>query len=306
MHRTNADSREETFIMTAHQPIVVGVDGQSALAAVTWAAREAVYHDAPLVLVTVTSMPGDSGVPTGIPAGFFDDQGLAARKRLEKAEEFARAAAHGHDIDIEIARGTGSPTRELLERSETARMVVVGSNRYGPVERALLGSVSTAVVTHARCPVAVVRELPHTEVTEIVGPVVVGVDGTANSEPAISVAFEEAAQRQVGLVAVHAWSDIDLDLAGWRGSGFEWEKQHTREMALLAESLSGRAEEYPDVKVQAVVVIDRPVHNLRAQAERAQLLVVGSRGRGGFASMLLGSTSRALLHTVTCPLIVAR
>ncbi|KAF0961133.1 universal stress protein [Rhodococcus sp. T7] len=292
--------------MTAHQPIVVGVDGQSALAAVTWAAREAVYHDAPLVLVTVTSMPGDSGVPTGIPAGFFDDQGLAARKRLEKAEEFARAAAHGHDIDIEIARSTGSPTRELLERSETARMVVVGSNRYGPVERALLGSVSTAVVTHARCPVAVVRELPHTEVTEIVGPVVVGVDGTANSEPAISVAFEEAAQRQVGLVAVHAWSDIDLDLAGWRGSGFEWEKQHTREMALLAESLSGRAEEYPDVKVQAVVVIDRPVHNLRAQAERAQLLVVGSRGRGGFASMLLGSTSRALLHTVTCPLIVAR
>lgn len=292
--------------MTAHQPIVVGVDGQSALAAVTWAAREAVYHDAPLVLVTVTSMPGDSGVPTGIPAGFFDDQGLAARKRLEKAEDFARAAGHGHDIDIEIARGTGSPTRELLERSETARMVVVGSNRYGPVERALLGSVSTAVVTHARCPVAVVRELPHTEVTEIVGPVVVGVDGTANSEPAISVAFEEAAQRQVGLVAVHAWSDIDLDLAGWRGSGFEWEKQHTREMALLAESLSGRAEEYPDVKVQAVVVIDRPVHNLRAQAERAQLLVVGSRGRGGFASMLLGSTSRALLHTVTCPLIVAR
>ena len=292
--------------MTAHKPIVVGVDGQSALQAVTWAAREAVYHDAPLVLVTVTSGFGDPGVPAGIPARFFDDKELAARKRLAKAEEFARAAADGHDIDIEIARGTGSPAHELLERSKTARMVVVGSNRYGPVERALLGSVSTAVVIHAQCPVAVVRELPHTDVTEIVGPVVVGVDGTANSGPAISVAFEEAAQRHVGLVAVHAWSDIDLDLAGWRGSGFEWEKQHTREMALLAESLAGRAEDYPDVKVQPVAVIDRPVHNLRAQAERAQLLIVGSRGRGGFASMLLGSTSRALLHSVTCPLIVAR
>ena len=80
----------------------------------------------------------------------------------------------------------------------------------------------------------------------------------------------------------------------------------SRERALLSESVAGRAEEFPDVTVRPLVVMDQPARNLREQAEHAQLVVVGSRGRGGFTSMLLGSTSRALAHSVTCPLIVVR
>jgi nucleotide-binding universal stress UspA family protein len=182
--------------------------------------------------------------------------------------------------------------------------MVVGANKHGLIERAILGSVSAAVVTHAHCPVAVVRGLPHTDVNDISGPVVVGVDGSAHSEPAITMAFEEAALRGVELVATHAWADVDLHAPF--PSDNDWSTVVERETALLSESLAGRAEEFPDVKVRPVVVMDDPVRNLREQAEHAQLLMVGSRGRGGFTSMLLGSTSRALVHTVTCPLIVVR
>nr|EJI95840.1 universal stress family protein [Rhodococcus sp. JVH1] len=298
-------SRElEETIMTA-QPIVVGVDGsQSSLQAVSWAAREAALRGAPLTLVTTMFVPGTYGVPIGVPASLFEEEELDGKKRLARAEETATAAEAGHTLDIDVAFCTGTPAGELIERSKSARMVVVGANRAGIIERALLGSVSAAVATHAHSPVAVICGLPHTEVNSIEGPVVVGVDGSAHSEPAISMAFEEAALRQTELVAVHAWSDVDLY------APFPSENNRTaivnRETALLSESLAGRAEEFPDVKVRSVVVMDQPVRNLRDHAGDAQLLVVGSRGRGGFTSLLLGSTSRALMHSVTCPLLIVR
>lgn len=154
---------------------------------------------------------------------------------------------------------------------------------------------------------AVIRGLPDSEVTRLEGPVVVGVDGSAHSEPAISMAFEEAALRQCELVAVHAWSDVDLPPVHHEGGSVSgWKQVVTQETALLSESLAGRAEDFPDVKVRTMVVMDRPVRNLREQADNARLLVVGSRGRGGFTSMLLGSTSRALMHSVRCPILVVR
>jgi nucleotide-binding universal stress UspA family protein len=120
------------------------------------------------------------------------------------------------------------------------------------------------------------------------------------------MAFEEAALRQSELVAVHAWSDIVLQLSLDGGSDAEWMRDAANETALLSENLAGRAENYPDVKVHTIVVRDRPTQHLREQAENAQLLVVGSRGRGGFSSMLLGSTSRALMHSAACPLLIVR
>jgi nucleotide-binding universal stress UspA family protein len=185
-------------------------------------------------------------------------------------------------------------------------MVVVGANRQGIVERAFLGSVSSAVAAHAHCTAAVIRGAADRDINDRSGPVVVGVDGSRHSESAISMAYEEAALRQAELVAVHAWSDITLVIAPDRGSDAEWRRAAENETAVLSENLAGRAEEYPDVKVRTVVVRDRPARNLREQAENAQLLVVGSRGRGGFTNMLLGSTSRALMHSVACPLLIVR
>lgn len=291
--------------MTTRRPIVAGVDGsESSLQAVSWAAHEAALRNVPLTLVTTMFVPGAYGMPVGVPASFFEEEELECKARLVRAEEVATRAVPGHTLEIDTAFCMGAPSGELVERSKSALMVVVGANRHGIIDRTVLGSVSAAVVTHAHAPVAVVRDLPHTEINDVAGPVVVGVDGSANSEPAISAAFEEAALRQVELVAVHAWSDVELHAPF--PSDVDWTQVESHEGAILSESLAGRAEDFPDVQVRPVVVMDQPVRNLREQAERAQLLVVGSRGRGGFASMLLGSTSRALLHTVTCPLLIVR
>jgi len=291
--------------VTAHQPIVVGVDGSpSSLQAVSWAAMEAARRGAPLTLVTTAIVTGGYVVPIGMPDTFYEEEQLEAERRLAEAESLVAQVAQGHTVEVEKAVSQDAPARELIERSKSARMVVVGANRRGLIERALLGSVSAAVVTHAHSPVAVVRGLPHVDVNDISGPVVVGVDGSKHSEHAVAMAFEEASMRGAELVAVHVWSDVDLHAPF--PSDFEWSQVQERERATLAESLAGYSGEFPDVPVRTVVVMDEPVRSLRDQAEHAQLLVVGSRGRGGFTGLLLGSTSRALLHHVTCPMLVVR
>jgi len=137
---------------------------------------------------------------------------------------------------------------------------------------------------------------------------VVGVDGSPTSEAAIAMAFEEASLRNVDLVAVHAWTDFSSDYSYAYAHQFlmDWNRVETEEQELLAQRLAGWQEKYPDVMVHRAVTRDRPVHHLLEHAAQAQLLVVGSRGRGGFSGMLLGSTSQALIYHAPCPLLVVR
>ncbi|MEV0946693.1 universal stress protein [Rhodococcus sp. NPDC049939] len=293
--------------MSARRPILVGTDGSaSSLQAVAWAAQEAALRSSPLLVITTNFVPGGYGIPMGVPANFFEDEQRDAKNRLAAAVQLAADTVPGRSSEVEATLCTGTPAGELIERSKSAAMVVVGPNKRGIIERGFLGSVSSAVIAHAQCPAAVVRANPDYEVTGAEGPVVVGVDGSEHSMAAISIAFEEAALRGCELVAVHAWSDVKLP-KGASGDD-ESRVQHalTEQTAVLSASLAGRAEEFPDVDVRMEVVIDDPVRNLRKQADNARLLVVGSRGRGGFTSMLLGSTSRALMHSVRCPLLIVR
>jgi nucleotide-binding universal stress UspA family protein len=165
-----------------------------------------------------------------------------------------------------------------------------------------LGSVSTGLVHHAHCPVAIIHDedplMPHPSLA----PVVVGVDGSPASERAVAIAFEEASLRGVDLVAVHAWSDTGL----LEFPGADWSELRIRAEETLSERLAGWAERYPDVLVRRIVVADRPAHQLLEQAAAAQLLVVGSHGRGGFAGMVLGSVSTSVIHGARMPVIVAR
>ncbi|WP_175427977.1 universal stress protein [Rhodococcus pyridinivorans] len=288
--------------MTAHHPIVAGVDGSRAsLQAVAWAAREAERRRLPLSLVTIVSVRNTFGVPIGMPAGFFEQEESEGRDMLLDAAEYARRAVPEGELDIETHLCTDSPSLELVDRSKSASMVVVGAgdNRFG-WER--FGSVSRAVVTHTHAPAVVVRKLPHVDVNDISGPVVVGVDGSEHSVRAVSAAFEEASLRGTDVVAVHAWSD--LDVRGPFRFRIDWDSVENKERALLSESLAGHGEEFPDVRVHPVVVLDQPSHYLASHAADAQLLVLGRRGRGGFPSLMLGSTTWALLHTVTCPVMV--
>jgi nucleotide-binding universal stress UspA family protein len=120
------------------------------------------------------------------------------------------------------------------------------------------------------------------------------------------MAFEEASLRGADLVAVHTWTEFtsDTEYAYARQFTGDWDDVEADEREKLAVGLAGWQEKYPDVTVRQVVTRDRPVRCLLEHAADAQLVVVGSRGHGGFAGMLLGSTSQALIYHAPCPLLV--
>jgi nucleotide-binding universal stress UspA family protein len=133
-------------------------------------------------------------------------------------------------------------------------------------------------------------------------PVVLGVDGSPASELATGIAYDAASRRGVELVVVHAISDSDL--IEMPRADYATLEQQAHEM--LGERLAGWAERYPDVTVRRVVVWARPAKALIEQSEKAQLVVVGSHGRGGFTGMLLGSVGFAVAQAARMPVIVAR
>jgi nucleotide-binding universal stress UspA family protein len=291
------------------QPIVVGIDGSAASkVAVDWAARAASRRGVSLTLVHVLNPPVVMAFPeVPMPEGYLQWQEDEGRKVLaaglataEEAILLLGAAAKPIEVTTEMV--AGSPVPELVRESRRAQMVVVGCRGRGALARGLLGSVSTGLVHHAHCPVAIIHDedplMPHPSKA----PVVVGVDGSPASERAMAIAFDEASQRGVDLVAVHAWSDSGL----FEFPGVDWSQLRTTAEATLSERLAGWGERYPDVLVRRVVVADRPAHQLLEQAQSAQLLVVGSHGRGGFAGMVLGSVSTAVIHGARMPVIVAR
>lgn len=288
--------------------IVCAVDGSDASkTAAKWAANTAVKRGIPLRLVSSYSMPqflyAEGMVP---PQELYED--LEA-ETLEKIEEAKKVAVDFvPDVDVSHQIEEGSPIDMLLDLSEQCTMIVMGSRGLGGLSGMVMGSVSAAVVSHASCPVVVVREDNHVTEETKYGPVVVGVDGSGVSQKAIENAFKEADARGAELIAVHTWMDMQVQasLAGLSAAQQQWQVVEEEQNALLGHRLAGWRERFPDVKVTKVVTRDRPVRALADASEGAQLLVVGSHGRGGFKGMLLGSTSRALLQAAPCPMMVVR
>lgn len=286
--------------MAHNAPIIVGVDGSpSSNEAVRWAAQEATRQHAPLLLVLADVIPLGYLPGNGFYQTEIDKQAMAGRATLAEAKLLAEGTASSVDVQTEFV--TGSAIQTLLDRSKDARMLAVGSRGLGAFRSSLLGSVSTALAMHAHCPVAVIRDA-RVGATPDAGSVVVGIDGSATSVHAIGIAFDQASKRGVELVAVHAW----MDTSQFALEGVDGQIAEDTEAAVFSESLAGWHDQYPEVGVRRVLVKDRPVRQLLEESATAQLLVVGSHGRGGFTGMLLGSTSRALLHTAECPIIVAR
>lgn len=262
--------------------VVVGVDGSSSsLAAVAEAATEAQRRRAELRVVHAFSWPVR---PMYTP---LDPSPL--NRLVHEAAQHARSVAPGVEVSEVVA--TGDAVAVLEAESRAADLVVVGSRGMGGFIGMLLGSTAVSLAAHGRCPVMVVREEPAGA-----GPIVLGVDGSPAGEKAVDFAFAEAALRGTEIAAVHAW------LPDYAPLGVSPESAER----LLAQALAGRTEAYPDVTVRHEVVGGETREVLIEASGTAQLLVVGARGRGGFAGMLLGSVSQALLHHGRCPVTVVR
>ena len=289
--------------MTAHNGIVVGVDGSpDSENAVVWAAREAIMRDVPLTLAHIRP---SARTYTWYELSISEELEKISVQRgaeiLDNARAVAERAVAGQGVlSLREHTDEGNAVWLMTDLSKDARMLVVGSRGLGRVGRVLLGSVSASLIRHAHCPVAVIH--PREEQPSAQAPVVVGVDGSSASEAAVAVAFDEASWRGVDLVAVHAWSDFVIDLY----PADEWTVFEPQAQEVLSERLAGWQERYPDVTVRRVVVRDRPDRQLLQQAASAQLVVVGSHGRGGLTGMLLGSISRRVAESADVPVIVAR
>lgn len=286
--------------------VLVGVDGSAASkAAVQWAVRDAALHNRAITLVHVVVPVVHTAAVSpefAFPAEYFRWQEDTAAELLADARAAIEDSSdEAKSLTVHSVVLHGGAVATLVDLSKDSDMVVIGSRGQGAFSRALLGSVSTGLIHHAHCPVAVIRE--DAPAVPADAPVLVGIDGSPASMSATEIAYDEASRRGVGLVALHAWRDITTV---YELPGLDVEQLGEDARLALSERLSGFDERYPDVAVRRVVVCDQPARQLAEHAKDAQLVVLGSHGRGGFAGMLLGSVSSAVVHAVKTPTIVAR
>jgi nucleotide-binding universal stress UspA family protein len=297
------------MLQAPRRGILVGVDGSAAaLAAVQWAAHDAALRDVPLTLVHVVNAP----VPGW---SQFPGQACFRQWQEKRASEFINSAIKVAEestgergpvqIDSKVFYSATVPT--LVALSKEVETVVVGYRGNGGVlVRNFLGSVSSGLVYHAHCPVAVIHDGEPLVADVARAPVLLGIDGSRASEAATAIAFDEASRRGVDVMALHAWTDLRVSDFKELFPNFNWDAQLSEEEETLAERLAGWQERYPDVGIRRKVEIGEPARPLIEASKRAQLLVVGSHGRGGFAGMLLGSVGAAVVNRARIPVIVAR
>ncbi|MCI2422424.1 universal stress protein [Saccharopolyspora sp. K220] len=285
--------------------IVAGFDlSESSRRAVRWAAREASARRRPLVLVHVLAWPFEERTSVRVPgeADLREPLQQALRRELGVLETSCREIDPALEVRSDLPYG--DPAEVLGEQAAEAELLVLGGPRIEE-ELGVLGSTSAELLSRRMgAPVVVVRgnrEQPDS------GPVVVGVDGSSTSRLAIGFGYDFASRHRRELVAVHAWSDLPLDpfsrVQQWE---LPWSEVRDDALEVLAESLAGWGEKYPDVAVRRAVTPEKPSQALLREAQEASLLVVGSHGRGRIRRALLGSVSHAVVNRAPCPVAVLR
>jgi nucleotide-binding universal stress UspA family protein len=268
--------------------VVVGVDGSPhSEAAIEWAVRYAKGHRRPLTIVHAAGSIARENTLVD-PAVTRQSLRMAGRQVTEKVLGEVQKLAP--DLEVAVHMPLDEPREVLLAAAQHASLMVLGTRGRGTIATFLLGSVSVGVSAHAHCPTVVVRASHAAET----GHVVVGVDGTPASEGGLEFAYEMASWLGRPLDVVHTWG----------GDGpypalltYEQRKELMDDRELrVAESLAGFGEKYPDVAVAQYIVENDPAKALVIASEKAALVVVGSRGHGDAASVLLGSVSRSVVE----------
>ncbi|WP_394251094.1 universal stress protein [Arthrobacter pityocampae] len=300
--------------------IVVGVDGSDqSTCALLWAAREAGRRSAPLYVVTAYTVPVFAA--SSMDAGYatVDDEVIRESARAVLDEALSRL--EGMALEVYPRIETGDAAGVLLDLSEEAELMVVGSRGRGGFVGRLLGSVSSALPAHAKCPTAVIpvrtgARLGHPELGRKPGRdrdrnapaavepvVVVGVDGSEQARTASLAAAEEARSRGLPLRVICSVAPFNGSLA-WVPAPVDRKALHADLAVQLAAGRDWLQSHYPDVVITVDLVDGPPAEVLIEASATSELLVVGTRGRGGFAGMLLGSTSQGVLHHARGPVLV--
>ena len=285
-------------------PVVVGVDGTyTAVRAARWAATVADKYAAPLHIVYADDVLAHLSAAV---AGALSAEELAKLQRscqpiLQAAEDAVRADFTA--LPVTTTRVSNSVKAPLTDVSRHARLVVLGSDDVSLGTALLVGSPTLRLAPHSPCPVVAWRG-------DLIAPtgqkIVLGVDDAHNSGAAIAAAFEFAERIGVGITAIRAWStrrpagDITIPYL------IDWDKVENEYRQQLCDALSPWIKLYPNVDVTCVVDRHKPSRALLNHAGDAQLVVVGSRGRGLLASVVLGSTSLNLLHHSAVPVMICR
>ncbi|MEU0654935.1 universal stress protein [Streptomyces albogriseolus] len=278
------------------RPIVVGVDPDPLKRlALAWAADEADRRRLPLRLVHAQGVP-TGGYRSGETRPSWEEWNQALHELGDQVLKEAVAFVRSRHPEVEVSTllAEGEPAWVLRQEARGAALVVVGSWHLSRRREMSSSSVILPLTAHAPCPVAVVPEPEH--VSQQPAYFVVGVDGSPHAAAAVDVAFEEAALRGAHLRALYVWHPPLLGVLDEDAAVQECRR-------VLSETVAGRTAAYPDVELHHEVVRGHPVQVLAEASEHALGLVVGTRGRGGFTGMLLGSVSQGVLHHAGCPVI---
>ncbi|GAA3452344.1 universal stress protein [Dactylosporangium matsuzakiense] len=279
--------------------VVVGVDGGTpSLEAVRWAALAAHRRGASLRVVLAYHWQ--------VPAVFAPRGDLAetaqqlAEMLAADAARAAEAATAGLDVTAEAA--LGHPAEVLLRAGHDAELLVVGTRGRHQAVGAVLGSVAQQVATHATCPVVVVRGRADPS-----GGVLVGVDGSPSADAALESAFLEAARWDCDVVAVRAIeTPIGPPAVGLPPLLYDTAETRRALGEAATAHVAAAGQRHPQVPWEVHGVAGDAADVLCDRSRRARLVVVGSRGHGGFAGLLLGSVGLRLLHRADCPVLITR
>ncbi|MBE9376007.1 universal stress protein [Saccharopolyspora sp. HNM0983] len=290
------------------ETVVAGFDGtEESRRAVWWAADEALTRGQPLLLVHAFSMPLEELTRVHLPTEEFAYEPVraAAEQAVVGMAEQCRRTLPG--LDVSTSTHLGHPASVLIDAAVDASVLVLGAPELSRLRRVLLGSTAAEVVRTAHVPVVVVRGEPAERDAPRADRIVVGVDGSPTSSRATGFAYDYAFRHGAELTALLAYTEHPPDALppdrGWTVDADDAEASRRA----LSEAVAGWAERYPDVSARHdVTTAGRPAEALIDAAEGADLLVVGTRGRGPLRTTLLGSVSHAVVHYAPVPVAVVR
>ncbi|MEV0895413.1 universal stress protein [Actinoplanes sp. NPDC049802] len=280
-----------------HKRIIVGYDGSSwSHDALVWALEEAERTGESVELVYADEWPVLAPAASLVPSPALRPEPYVAQVIDGTLNRAVEAARKSHPlVPVTAATVRAHAATALLERSGRARLMVLGGRGHSAVA-GLLGSVTVAVTAHSHCPVVVVRGA-----SPATGAVVAGIDDTAAASGVLAFAAEQAAARKAPLRIIHAWPPVtgiwmETPMATWTVTDAE--------RAPFDSQVTVVRDTFPDLQIEADAVVEHPAATLTRASGGAQLLVVGSRGRGALRGLLLGSVSQHLLRHSACPVAV--